>query len=375
MKRLSWALALALSLSPTQLLAQSNNAPIKVGVILALTGPAATYGAAERRGIEAVTEKVNAEGGINGRKVEIVVRDSKTNPTESARLANQMIADDNVVAIVGDTTSSGTMAFADAVMRAKVPMLPMIGAQSITDPNYSAFKWVFRMSVGLATDLTMSMERLVKDGHKRIVLFYQEDAYGEQAAGIVKAFAAKNDVEIVDTVSAGVSTADLTTQATRIRAAKPTAVFLATSMTGLGGGLLRKLDQIGVNVPAYALVAIVQKQFIDTAGKSAERVIAPALANPDEVGPLKELFALMKNHGGVDGFGPLLGANAMNAVVQALKKGATDGESIRNTLETMGPIKGYGAGPILYTPTDHDGWKKDTIFFVTVKDGKFKNLP
>lgn len=374
-KVLSRLVMMAMLVLPAPLWAQGGNAPIKIGVILALSGPAASYGAAERRGIEAVTQKVNAEGGINSRKIEIVVRDSKTNPTEAARLVNQMISDDKVIAIVGGTTTSETMAFADAAMRAKVPMLPMIGATNVTDPKYSAFKWIFRMSVGLTTDLTMSMDRLVRDGHKRIVLFHQEDAYGEQAAAIVKELAAKHGIEIADTVSAGVATTDLTTQATRIRAAKPTAIFVATSFTGLGGGILRKLDQVGVKVPAYSLVAIVQKQFIETAGKSAEMVIAPALANPDEVGPLKELFALMKDHGGVDGFGPLLGANAMDAVIQALKKGATDGESIRDTLETMGPIKGYGAGPILYTPTDHDGWKKDIIFFVTVRGGKFKNLP
>ncbi len=369
------AFVLGLAALPTHAWAQANGNPIKVGVIIALSGPAASYGASERRGIEAVVEKVNAEGGVNGRKIEIVVRDSKTNPTEAARLASQMIADDGVIAIVGGTTTSETMAFADAAMRAKVPMLPMIGGQSVTEPSYAPSKWIFRMSVGLATDLTLSMERLVKDGHKRIALFNQEDAYGEQAAGIVKELAKKNGVEIVDTVSAGVATTDLTTQATRIRAAKPTAVFVATSFTGLGGGILRKLDQVGVNVPAYSIVGIVQRQFIETAGRGAEMLISPALTNPDEVGPLTELFELMKSHGGVDGFGPLLGANAIDAVIEAIRKGATDGDSIRSTLETMGPIKGYGAGPILYSPTDHDGWKKDIIFFVTVKEGKFKNLP
>lgn len=368
-------LLLGWAVLPTHAWAQANGNPIKVGVIIALSGPAASYGASERRGIEAVVEKVNAEGGVNGRKIEIVVRDSKTNPTEAARLASQMISDDGVIAIVGGTTTSETMAFADAAMRAKVPMLPMIGGQSVTEPSYAPSKWIFRMSVGLATDLTLSMERLVKDGHKRIALFYQEDAYGEQAAGIVKELAKKNGVEIVDTVSAGVATTDLTTQATRIRAAKPTAVFVATSFTGLGGGILRKLDQVGVNVPAYSIVGIVQRQFIETAGRGAEMLISPALTNPDEVGPLAELFELMKGHGGVDGFGPLLGANAIDAVIEAIRKGATDGDSIRSTLETMGPIKGYGAGPILYSPTDHDGWKKDIIFFVTVKEGKFKNLP
>ncbi len=362
-----------LALSPLAAKAQSSD-PLTIGVILALSGAAASYGASERRGVEAVLARVNGAGGINGRKLDVIIRDSKTNPTEAARLANQLIVDNKVLAIIGGTTSSETMAFADGAMRATVPMMPLIGAQSVTDPSYPPSKWIFRMSVGLATDLTLSMQRLIKDGHKRIALFHQEDAYGEQAAGLVKALAAKNNVEIVDTVSAPGGTTDLTTQATRIRNAKPTAIFLATSFTSLGGGLLRKMAQTGVEVPAYSLVAIVQRQFIDTAGKAAEMIVAPALANPDEVGPLASLFDLMKNHGGVDGFGPLLGANALEAVVQAIRKGATTGTAIRDTLETMGPIKGYGAGPIVYSATDHDGWKNDIIFFVTVRDGKFKNL-
>ena len=363
-----------LALMPLAASAQTATEPLTVGAILALSGAAASYGASERRGIEAVLARVNAQGGINGRKLDVIIRDSKTNPTEAARLANQMIVDNKVLAIIGATTSSETMAFADGAMRATVPMMPLIGAQSVTDPSYPPSKWIFRMSVGLATDLTMSMQRLIKDGHKRIAVFHQEDAYGEQAAGLVKGIAEKNGVEIVDTVSAPGSATDLTTQASRIRAAKPTAIFLATSFTSLGGGLLRKMAQTGVMVPAYALVAVVQRQFIDTAGKAAEMIIAPALANPDEVGPLARLFDLMKDHGGVDGFGPLLGANALEAVVEAIRKGATTGSAIRDMFETMGPIKGYGAGPILYTPTDHDGWKNDIIFFVTVRDGKFHNL-
>ena len=82
----------------------------------------------------------------------------------------------------------------------------------------------------------------------------------------------------------------------------------------------------------------------------------------------------MKNHGGVDGFGELLGANAMSTVVAGLKTGATDGNGLRDAIEKLGPIKGYAAGPIAFTATDHDSWGPQTIFFVTVRDGKFKNL-
>src|SRR5688572_16088773 len=99
-RRMVLATAAGLStLSALSLASAQGTGPIKVGVLIALSGPAAAYGAEERRAIEAVTNRVNAEGGIKGRKIELIVRDTKTNPTEAARLANQVIADDKVIAI------------------------------------------------------------------------------------------------------------------------------------------------------------------------------------------------------------------------------------------------------------------------------------
>ena len=68
------------------------------------------------------------------------------------------------------------------------------------------------------------------------------------------------------------------------------------------------------------------------------------------------------------------GATAMEAIVQALRTGATTGSEIRDAVEKMGPVKLYAAAPVEYSETNHDGWGPGTMFFVTVKDGKFVNL-
>lgn len=378
-RRLTLALALgiaALGTLPGAVFAQPKGEPFRVAVLIALSGPAAAYGAEERRVIEAVVERANAAGGINGRPIELIVRDTKTNPTEAARLANQVILDDKVIAIIGATTGSETLAFADLAMRSKVPVFAMVGTQSVTDPKEAYSKWVFRMSVPISTDLPASRDRIVADGHKRLAVFSEEDAYGQQSSAMVIQISKdKKDLEIVEHASAPKAATDLTAQATKIRNSKPDAVFLATSSTGSAGALLRKLQEVGLNVPVYGMAGIVQKQIIKSGGKAAENLIAPALVNPDEAGPLTELFELLKNKGGVDGFGALLGANAAATVVQALKAGATDGPSLRDKVESMGPIKGYAAAPIRFSPTDHDSWGKETLIYVTVRDGKFKNLP
>lgn len=351
-----------------------DKAPIKVAALIALSGPAAAYGAEERRAIEAVAERTNAEGGIDGQMIELIVRDTKTNPTEAVRLANQVIRDDNVVAIIGATTGSETLAFADAAMRAEVPVFPMVGTQSVTDKSRPSAKWVFRMSVPQSTDLPTSFNRMVADGHKKIAIFSEEDAYGEQGSEMAAKIAEEKGVEVVERISAPKTATDLTTVATRIRNSKPDAIFSISSSTSQVGAFLRKVKDVGLDVPVYSMAGIVQKQIIDSAGEAADLLIAPALVNPYEAGPLTDLFDLMKDHGGVDGFGALLGANAMSGVVAALKTGARTGSEIRDAMETMGEIKGFASGPIQFSAEDHDSWGPETLFFVTVRDGKFKNL-
>ncbi len=372
---LALCLAAGAAMQTGSLAAQPKGEPLRIAVLIALSGPAAAYGADERAAVEAVVERVNLEGGINGRPIELIVRDTKTNPTEAARLANQVILDDKVIAIIGATTGSETLAFADLAMRSKVPVFPMVGTQSVTDPKEGYSKWVYRMSVPISTDLPASRDRIVADGHKRVAVFSEEDAYGQQASELfVKLAKEKGDLQVVENTSAPKAATDLTAQAIKIRSAKPDAVFLATSSTGSAGAFLRKLQEIGMNVPVYGMAGIVQKQIIKNGGKGAENLIAPALVNPDEPGPLTDLFDLLKNKGGVAGFGALLGANAAATVVQGLKAGAADGPSLRDKVESMGPIKGYAAAPIQFSATDHDSWGKETLIYVTVRDGKFKNL-
>ncbi len=372
---LAFSLAAGIAMQTAPVMAQSKGEPFRVAVLIALSGPAAAYGADERAAIEAVVERANAGDGINGRRIELIVRDTKTNPTEAARLANQVILDDKVIAIIGATTGSETLAFADLAMRSKVPVFPMVGTQSVTDPKEEYSKWVFRMSVPISTDLPASRDRMVADGHKRVAVFSEEDAYGQQASELfVNMAKEKGDLQVVENTSAPKAATDLTVQAIKIRSAKPDAVFLATASTGSAGAFLRKLQEIGLDVPVYGMAGIVQKQIIKNGGKGAEKLIAPALVNPDEPGPLTDLFDLLKDRGGVAGFGALLGANAAATVVQALKAGATDGQSLRDKVETMGPIKGYAAAPIQFSPKDHDSWGKDTLIYVTVRGGKFKNL-
>ena len=96
---------------------------VKVGALLSLSGPAASFGIPERDIVKILADKVNAEGGIKGRKIEVIYHDDQTNPTESARGATKLIQQDKVQVIIGPTIGSATLAVMPIASRAQIPVL------------------------------------------------------------------------------------------------------------------------------------------------------------------------------------------------------------------------------------------------------------
>ena len=106
--------------------------PVKIGVILSLSGPAAVFGLPERNAIMAIQKEIDAAGGVKGKKLELVFFDDKTNPTEAARGVTQLINDDKVVAIIGPGTGGTILAAGPIAERLKVPLFGPAGTVAIT---------------------------------------------------------------------------------------------------------------------------------------------------------------------------------------------------------------------------------------------------
>ncbi len=141
-----------------------SEAPVKIGAVLSLSGPAAVFGLPERDAIEAVVEEINKTGGINGHKIELVLHDDKTDPAEAVRGVTQVVRD-GVVAIVGPSTGSGILAAGPVAERLHVPLLGPAGTASITDaasrsalPAVSRFRHADQASTAssIATAPTMN---------------------------------------------------------------------------------------------------------------------------------------------------------------------------------------------------------------------------
>ena len=368
----------AIAISAVSTLSAHAAEPIRIGVILSTSGPAAAFGIPERDSAELIAKKVNAEGGINGRPLELIIVDDATNPTEAARAATQLIQSSKVVAIFGATTGSGTLALAPVAMRYEVPVLAPNGTTSVTSKDNKFYSWVFRT----VTSDTLSAEVLLKKaaagGAKKLAIFYQEDAYGKNTADLLQELAKKYGVEITGLAAAPLNSSDLTPQATRLRNTNPDAVLVQASAPALGAAFVRAARQIDMKSQLWAPVGLGQRAFIDASGPAGEGVKLVVFVNWDDPTPqLLPLGELMKSGGkSPAGFGELMGANGLLAIAEAAKKvtGDVTGKALRDQLEKLCGLKAYSPGTACYSPENHDGWGADLLTTVEIRNGKFKTI-
>ena len=119
----------------------SATAQVKVGAVLSVTGPASFLGDPEKKTLEIYVEAINAKGGVNGQKIQLIVYDDSGDANNARTFATRLIEEDKVVAVVGGTTTGSTMAMIPAFEAAQIPFISLAGAVQIIQP---VRKWVFK---------------------------------------------------------------------------------------------------------------------------------------------------------------------------------------------------------------------------------------
>lgn len=368
---------LALSLSIAIGASAQPKDPLRIGVVLSTSGAAAIFGIPERDAIVVATDAINAAGGVDGRKIELHHYDDKTNPTEAARGVTQLATNDKVVAIIGPGTGGGALAAGPVAERLQVPLLFPGGTIAVTDKKNSFYPWVYRVGIndlgtvrGILVDMTQS-------GAQRIGVFYQEDAYGKAGADYAQELSKDLGFQVVESVSAPINATDLTAQLTRLRNAKVEAVFTQMSLASLGVAYVKAAEQVGLKVPTYAGAGLVQKTFVDTAGKAAEGMRITSIGNlVYDPSPGEAKFGDMLKKAGKtpQGWMELIGTNGLMTVVAAAKtlKGEPTGASMRDAIETVCDFEIYTRGRGCFSKDNHDGFGPSSLVITEVRNGEFR---
>ncbi len=117
--------------------------PIRIGAIFSVTGPAAFLGEPERNTAKMLEEDLNREGGLLGRKIELIIYDDESDTTKAVTAVDRLIKRDRVVAIVGPSTSGSTLAIVPKVEEAKIPLISCAAGRKIVEP---VRRWVFKVA-------------------------------------------------------------------------------------------------------------------------------------------------------------------------------------------------------------------------------------
>lgn len=346
---------------------------IKIGALLAVTGPAAFLGEPERNSAQMVVDQINKSGGVKGQRLELVVYDTAGDATKAVNLATKLIRDDKVVAIIGPSTTGESMAVIPVVEREKIPLISCSAGIKITEPLK---KWVFKTAQNDTLAVGRIYEQLRKQKLSRVALLSVSDGFGASGREQLKAQAGRFGITIVSDDTYGPKDTDMTSQLTKIRGIKPDAVICWG--TNPGPALIAKnARQLGLKLPLYMSHGVSSKKFIELAGDAAEGVRLPSgkvivadqlpVSDPQK----KSLMAFVKdyqNHYRVEG--DHFGGHAWDAVMLikgAVERGVTTAASIRDQLEKTRNFHGIG-GTFTYTPQDHAGLGKDAFILVEIRN-------
>ncbi|MGO1461594.1 MAG: ABC transporter substrate-binding protein [Marinobacter sp.] len=364
------------------LLAMSAQAadPIRIGSFFSVTGPASFLGDPELKTLEMYVEKINEEGGVLGRQLELVHYDDAGNASKARNYASRLIRSDRVDMIVGGSTTGATMAAAPMVEQAKIPFISLAGAVVITTP---VKKWIFKTP---QSD-RMAAERILNDmkdrGFSKVGLISGTGGFGssgrEQTLAVAKEI---GGIEIIADETYSGSDTDMTAQLTNIRNTEGVDVILNF---GFGQGpaiVTRNYDQLGIERPFYQSHGVASDGFLDLAGSSANGLRLPAspLLVPEslpESDPQKPVVEAYKSeyearwNAKVSTFGAYAYDGLMLAVEAIEQAGTTDKAAVRDALESIQGHVGV-TGTYNMSADDHNGLDAQSFRILEVQDGSWK---
>jgi branched-chain amino acid transport system substrate-binding protein len=207
---LGFVLAAGMAFSGSALAQQT----IKIGSVLSVTGPASFLGEPEDKTLRMYVDKINAAGGVNGKKIELVVYDDGGDANKARTFATRLIEDDKVVAMAGGSTTGTTMAMIPVFEEAQIPFISFGGAVEIIDP---VRKYTFKTP---HTD-KMACEKIFENLKQRkltnIAMISGTDGFGASMKAQCTKVAPNYDIKIITEESYGPRDSDMTGQLTKIK--------------------------------------------------------------------------------------------------------------------------------------------------------------
>jgi len=371
-------LAVAVALAAGTVAASAQDT-IKIGSSLGLTGYGSLTDGHWRDGLAAAIEAVNKQGGVLGKKLELVYEDNKSTPQQAVVVYRKMMSEDKVVAFNSGCISAGNFAAASFVTKAKLPMFLC----SILPRQPEEVKWAFQFLPPPKYEVDTRYEYLKnKTQVRKIGLLADPSPYVSLMKGIAEKTAAEYGLEVVASETYQQDDSDFSVQIGRINAAGAGAVI----MLGQGNAVVTAANNIrSLGLTKMMMLGSIQELDIHlAAGKVlGDQYMAPSpliqLASDDmsiltdpKARAVAEPFvkAMKDKYGRSDNAQASRAWDSLMMMVAAMKKAnTTEGEAVRDAFEKLGPYVGAGAS-YDFTTERHIGITTNPYVLVSVKNDK-----
>ena len=354
-------------------------AEIKIGASLSATGPAAFLGDPELKTLELLVEELNAKGGINGEPVELIAYDDNGDPNKARTFATRLVEDDEVVAIIGGTTTGTTMSILSVAEEAEIPFISLAGAIDIIDP---VKPFTFKTP---HTD-RMACQKIFEDMQKRgiasIGMISGTDGFGASMQAQCKSVVGDYGITIVADETYDPKDADMTAQLTKL---KGTEGVQAVLNPGFGQGpsiVTRNYKQLAIDLPFYQSHGVASDGFIQLAGTDAAEgvrlpgtalLVADLLAEDDPQKPVVAAYKAAfeaKTGTPVGTFGGYAHDAFLIMTDAIARAGSAEPAAIRDAIEATSGLAGT-TGIYTFSPEDHLGLDLSAFRMLEIKDGKW----
>ncbi len=399
-KFLSIALVLLLSMAfvfangGSETAEESADAPIKIGAMYALSGTNAAIGTNIMRGVDFAVEMINEQGGVNGRPIEIVRGDTQGDPKVGRSVAERLITQDGVKAILGCHQSTITQIVAQVCEQYQIPEITAIS--TVDNLSTFGFQYFFRMCPMNSIYVENQFMYLQDLGEQRgtpitkIAIFADNSNIGQELIRCSRIFAPKYGMEIVAEVQYSSGATDLTSEVLAVKAANPDAV-LCESYINDAILFTKTLKEQGYEPPVVVAKA---NGFADPSYIPATEGISNGIASVVEWNPDltkgQEINAAFKEKYGVDMNGH--SAESFTAIwilkTAFEQAGSTDRKAVRDALASMDIQGSFPNGPEIILPYDRikfgdmevDGQAHTqnnlyaSVAIAQIKDGEYKTV-
>lgn len=343
---------------------------VKIGFLGALTGDVAMFGKPTLDGMKMAAEEVNAAGGVNGKKIEIVEADNRGDKQEGASVTQKLISRDGVVAIVGDPTTGITKVAAPIAQKAQVVLL----SAGATGPGVvENGDFIFRNTLLDSVAIPACIDFFAKDmGYKKVAVITSDN--NDYSVGLSQTFrdAAKTKgIEIVADEKVKDGDKDFSAQITNIKAKKPDVIFFSGYYTE-GALIMKEARKQGLKANMFGGDGLFSPKLIELGGDAVEGTMAALGFSPEQASPVTAKFVeayKAKFNGAEPGLFDAQGYDGVMMLVDAMKRANSADPKVFKT--ALAQTKNYEGVSGTITIRDNREPIKTPLALLAVKGGKF----